>query len=74
LRLDENSGAGQSETSSDDRRAEVLTLTTKGKQRFRQLGDEAVSFDAQLREQLGPEAASHLIQSLQHVIAINGRQ
>ena len=62
------------ETSSDDRRAEVLTLTTKGKHRFRQLGEEAVNFDARLREQLGPEAAANLIRSLQHLIAINGRQ
>ena len=62
------------EPSADDRRAEVLTLTSKGKQRFRQLGEEAVSFDAKLRLQLGPEAAANLIQSLQHLIAINARQ
>jgi DNA-binding MarR family transcriptional regulator len=62
------------EESSDDRRAEVLTLTSKGKQRFRQLGEEAVRFDTNLRHQLGPEAATHLVRALQDLIAINGRQ
>jgi DNA-binding MarR family transcriptional regulator len=64
----------QRDTSTDDRRAEVLTLTTKGKRRFQQLGEEAVGFDATLRQQLGPETTKHLLLALQNLIAINAQK
>jgi DNA-binding MarR family transcriptional regulator len=43
-----------------DRRAEVLSLTVKGRKVFAELGDLAVRFDRRLRSELGGEDAGRL--------------
>ena len=59
------------ETSAEDRRAEVLQLTTKGKRTFEELGLKAITFDSQLRDQLGEKDAGLLIKALHKLIALN---
>lgn len=46
--------------SEQDRRAEILALTPSGRAAFAELGQRAVSFDRQLRAQIGTEAATLL--------------
>jgi DNA-binding MarR family transcriptional regulator len=46
--------------SESDRRAEILSLTPKGRSTFDDLGRRAMDFDRRMREQLGPEAAAEL--------------
>ena len=66
----ETEGLLRRETSSRDRRAEVLTLTANGKKRFELLGSEALNFDAKLKDELGPEATRELIKSLQKLVSL----
>lgn len=47
-------------TSDADRRAEILSLTAKGKLVFTELGDLALAFDANLRAQLGLKQSDQL--------------
>jgi DNA-binding MarR family transcriptional regulator len=67
----EDEGLLKRQTSSEDRRAEVLTLTAKGAKRFENLGEEAVAFDAELRKKLGKEEAKQLAALLQKLISSN---
>ena len=51
--------------SKDDRRAEFLSLTDKGLAIFRELGQRGKEYDRTLRENLGDDASSQLIRSLE---------
>jgi DNA-binding MarR family transcriptional regulator len=55
--------------SESDRRAEVLSLTPKGQGIFADLGAQAVSFDRQLRQSLGPGDADRLVTLLRALAA-----
>jgi DNA-binding MarR family transcriptional regulator len=55
--------------SPQDRRAEVLVLTPRGRAVFADLGQRAIAYDAALRAQLGPEIADRLDTLLRHIIA-----
>lgn len=46
--------------SESDRRAEILSLTPRGCEVYRDLGRHALDYDRALRSQLGPETAAHL--------------
>jgi DNA-binding MarR family transcriptional regulator len=59
------------EVSSKDRRAELLSLTETGKAVFVELGQLAVAFDAQLRDQLGPAEVKQLIALLGRLVALS---
>lgn len=59
--------------SETDRRAEVLSLTPKGREIFRELGGLAVGFDRQLRAALGREGADRLVSLLRHLITASPR-
>lgn len=60
-------------TSPQDRRAEILSLTDAGRDVFRRLGQRAIAYDADLRSQLGAEAATRLETVLRSLIAQAGQ-
>ncbi len=55
--------------SPQDRRAEILMLTDRGRAVFADLGQRAIAYDNALRAQLGPETAIRLDTLLRHIIA-----
>lgn len=57
-------------TSPDDRRAENLSLTPKGRAVFAEIGQQAMDFDADLRTRLGPEVAARIDAILREIIAL----
>jgi DNA-binding MarR family transcriptional regulator len=57
--------------SSKDRRTEHLSLTKTGEAVFAELGELAVAFDAQLRNQLGPAEVGQLVALLGRLIALS---
>jgi DNA-binding MarR family transcriptional regulator len=57
------------ETSAQDRRAEILTLTETGQDVFRRLGALAVDYDRRLRERLGAERIEALLDTLNDLAA-----
>lgn len=57
-------------TSDQDRRAENLSLTIKGRAVFGQIGQRALAFDADLRQRLGPEIASRIDSILREIIVL----
>ncbi len=57
-------------TSPDDRRAENLSLTGKGRAVFAEIGQQAMDFDADLRTRLGPEVAARIDAILREIIAL----
>ena len=56
--------------SDQDRRAENLSLTPKGREVFAQIGQRALAFDADLRARLGPEIAPQIDAILRGIIAL----
>ena len=59
--------------SATDRRSEILTLTTRGKARFADLGRRAIEHDQQVRGWLGPEVADQFVVVLRRLIAEMGK-
>ena len=57
--------------SPDDRRAENLSLTGKGRAVFAEIGQQAMDFDCDLRSRLGPEVAARIDAILREIIALN---
>lgn len=57
-------------TSPDDRRAENLSLTQKGRAVFAEIGQRAIDFDAELRRRLGPEVATRIDAILREIISL----
>ena len=57
-------------TSPDDRRAENLSLTPKGRAVFAEIGQQAMDFDTELRSRLGPEVAARIDAILREIIAL----
>ena len=57
-------------TSDQDRRAENLSLTPKGRAVFAEIGQRALAFDVDLRTRLGPEVAAHIDRILREIIAL----
>lgn len=55
--------------SETDRRAEILTLTPRGEERFAELGRKAIEHDRQVRTQLGAEVAGQFAAVLRTLIA-----
>jgi DNA-binding MarR family transcriptional regulator len=55
-----------------DRRAEVLTLTDRGRAVFADLGQEALAYDRALRAELGAEATAALERALAVMAARRG--
>jgi DNA-binding MarR family transcriptional regulator len=53
-----------------DRRAETLSLTPKGRAVFAEIGQRALTFDAELRERLGPATAAQFETALREIIAL----
>lgn len=58
--------------SPQDRRAEILSLTEKGRAAFADLGEKAKAFDQALRARLGPDVAQKLDQILLALIRNGG--
>lgn len=58
-------------TSPDDRRAENLSLTPRGRRLFTEIGQHALEFDADLRARLGPQISSRIDAILREIIALN---
>lgn len=56
--------------SPQDRRAEILTLTDRGRAVFADLGRQAIGYDQALRAQLGPKIAGQLDNLLRRIIAL----
>ena len=56
--------------SPEDRRAENLALTPKGRAVFAEIGQHAHRFDADLRARLGPEIAARIDAILREIIAL----
>jgi DNA-binding MarR family transcriptional regulator len=56
--------------SDKDRRAEDLSLTAKGRAVFAEIGQRALTFDADLRARLGPEVAARIDAILREIIAL----
>lgn len=52
-----------------DRRAEILSLTDRGRSVFADLGQRAIAYDRALRAELGPQASGHLNALLARLIA-----
>lgn len=52
-----------------DRRVEILSLTQRGREVFRDLGARALEYDSELRNQLGAQHAMHLDTLLRLLIA-----
>ncbi|GIL00557.1 MAG: MarR family transcriptional regulator [Alphaproteobacteria bacterium] len=59
--------------SKTDRRAEILTLTPRGEERFAELGHRAIEHDRQVRARLGPDVAEQLASVLRMLIADAGK-
>lgn len=59
-------------TSPQDRRAEILSLTDRGREVFADLGRKAIDYDLALRAQIGPEIAAQLDELLRGIIAESG--
>lgn len=59
--------------SPQDRRAEILSLTEKGRAIFRDLGQRAIAYDRDLRDQLGPALSGQLEDMLRKLVAQNGQ-
>jgi DNA-binding MarR family transcriptional regulator len=57
-------------TSPDDRRAENLSLTERGRAVFAEIGQQAQDFDTDLRTRLGPEVAARIDAILREIIAL----
>lgn len=57
-------------TSDQDRRAENLCLTPKGRAVFDEIGQRALAFDADLRARLGPDIAARIDDILRGIIAL----
>lgn len=55
--------------SEEDRRAEILSLTDKGRTAFADLGQRAITYDRELRRKLGPELTIQLDALLKKLIA-----
>ncbi len=55
--------------SDEDRRAEILSLTDKGRSAFADLGQRAIAYDRDLRGRLGPELTAQLDALLKTLIA-----
>jgi DNA-binding MarR family transcriptional regulator len=55
--------------SPQDRRAEILVLTDRGREVFADLGQRAIAYDRALRETIGPQAADRLDALLRRIIA-----
>ena len=58
-------------TSPDDRRAENLSLTPKGRAVFAEIGQQALDFDADLRARLGPEVSPRIDAILREIITLH---
>jgi len=58
--------------SPEDRRAEILSLTDRGRAVFADLGQRAADYDRDLRAQLGPDLAARLDDLLRRLIAQSG--
>jgi DNA-binding MarR family transcriptional regulator len=58
--------------SPQDRRAEILSLTDRGREVFADLGQKAIEYDLALRAQIGPEIAAQLDELLRSIIAESG--
>ncbi|MFN7599586.1 MAG: MarR family winged helix-turn-helix transcriptional regulator [Cereibacter sp.] len=58
--------------SPQDRRAEILSLTDRGREVFADLGQKAIEYDLALRAQIGPEIAAQLDELLRSIIAKSG--
>lgn len=58
--------------SAEDRRAEILSLTERGRTVFADLGRRAIAYDRDLRDQLGPDLAAQLDELLRSLIAQAG--
>ena len=58
--------------SPQDRRAEILSLTDRGREVFADLGQKAIEYDLTLRAQIGPEIAAQLDELLRSIIAESG--
>lgn len=56
--------------SAEDRRAENLSLTAKGRTVFAEIGQQAMDFDKDLRTRLGPERAARIDTILREIIAL----
>jgi DNA-binding MarR family transcriptional regulator len=56
--------------SPEDRRAEHLSLTPRGQEVFAELGQQALAFDAALRDRLGPEVSGRIDTILREIIAL----
>ena len=54
--------------STQDRRAEILSLTETGRDVFRQLGQRAIAYDSDLHGQLGQDTATQLKAALRALI------
>ena len=57
-------------TSDQDRRAENLSLTPKGRAVLAEIGQRALAFDADLRARLGPDIAARIDTILREIIAL----
>ena len=55
--------------SPQDRRAEILCLTERGREVFADLGQRAIDYDRSLRAKIGPEIAAQLDDLLRRIIA-----
>jgi DNA-binding MarR family transcriptional regulator len=55
--------------SAEDRRAEILTLTQRGRAVFAELGQRAIAYDQSLRAEIGPDIAAGLDDLLRRIIA-----
>ncbi|MCA3512478.1 MAG: winged helix-turn-helix transcriptional regulator [Rhodobacter sp.] len=69
--LEEN-GLLSRATSPLDRRAEILSLTDRGREVFADLGQKAIDYDRALRARIGPKIAAQLDERLRRIIAKAG--
>ena len=56
-------------TSAQDRRAEILTLTARGREVFADLGQRGIDYDTALRARIGAGTAAQLDDLLRRIIA-----
>lgn len=56
-------------TSPQDRRSEILSLTSEGQAHYRRIGEQALDYDRALRNRLGPDRSEALIGILRGLIA-----
>lgn len=69
----EAEGLLQRATSPEDRRAEILSLTDGGRRVFRDLGQRALAYDAELRKRLGDGVATQIDAVLRSIAAQGDR-